>query len=214
MEPREPLPPLEFGESLWEDEAEWRLFEDLAVLEEWSGVTIPMPQVVSAEDATDAAQAASWARTEQIDAHIVDTISFALTANAALEHPDELRLHQEFGIHLLGAEIRLGEGVARIALRDLDREDTERSTYRARPARSNVSFRLRPPSSRRLPARRTQPARISPPVSRLKTEGPPRRTFQRPAGRRLAEVLAERRGTPGETHPRGTSGLLDDIRGD
>lgn len=212
----EALPPLEFGEGLWEDEDEWRLFEDLAVLEEWSGVTIPMPAAVSADEATTAAQAASSARTEQIDARITDAITFAVTADATPEKPDELRLHQEFGLHLLGAEIPLGEGVARVALSGVAQENAEKSTYRAWPARSDVSFLLRPPPNRRLPTRRTQPERVSPPVVRLKTERPLRRAFQRAAGRQLAEVLAERRirGSPGGRLSRGTSELLDDIRGD
>lgn len=90
MEPRQALPPLELGQGPWEDEDEWRLFEDLAVLEEWSGEAIPLPEAGSAEEATAAAQAASWARTEQIDAHITDAVRLAATADAAFEQPDEL----------------------------------------------------------------------------------------------------------------------------
>jgi hypothetical protein len=63
------LPPLEIPGDDWDQENEWRLFEDLACLEEWSGITLPMPSTVSAAEATRAAQAASWTRTRQVGQH-------------------------------------------------------------------------------------------------------------------------------------------------
>ncbi|MGO9790094.1 MAG: hypothetical protein ACLP8S_11580 [Solirubrobacteraceae bacterium] len=53
------LPPIEFDGRPWKDEDEWRLFEDLAVLEAWGGCHAPYARMVSAHEATIASQAAS-----------------------------------------------------------------------------------------------------------------------------------------------------------
>lgn len=213
---RKAMPPLAVDEGVWDGEDEWRLFEDLAVLEEWSGVTIPMPRAVSGSEATRVAQAASWARTQQIDAQVLDAITFTATAvDPVPEECAEVRLHQDFGLDALGVEIPLGEGAARAELRDLRRDNGGQPTYRAWPAQADLSFRLTPPPSRRLPARRTQPVRVSPPLA-PRRGGAATRAFTRPARYRLAEVLAARR--PAEIaaadRSRGTGGFLDDVRGE
>jgi hypothetical protein len=212
---RDPFPPLELQGGAWNDEDEWRLFEDLAALEEWSGVTIPMPRHVSAEAATIAAQAASWARSQQIDAQITDALAFGTEKDLKLGEADELRLHQDFGIDLLGADIPLGEGIARVKLRSVAPDGTEGLTYRAWPAQRDISFWLMSPPNRRLPARRTQPERLLPPGAQWPAQLRHRPAFARPARRRLSEVLGARR--PHEVsaadHPKGTAGLVDDIRG-
>lgn len=210
FEGREPLPPVELDGGDWRDEEEWRLFEDLAVLEEWSGATIPMPELVSAEEATVAAQAASWVRSQQIDAQITEAIPFGAVTDASLQEADELRLHQDFGVTLLGVEISLGEGVARVELAGVDQAGTDR--YRGLAARSDVSFSLGSPPSRRLPNRRTQPASAPVPPSSLDRSP---HVFERPARRRLSDVLSDRRtGASAARHPRGTAGLLDEVRGE
>jgi hypothetical protein len=155
-------PPLELDGGAWEYEDEWRLFEDLAVLEEWSGATLPMPDEVTAEEATRAAQAASWARTEQVDAVLAGAISFT-TREVLHEKPDELRLFQQFVARFLGVEVPLGEGAAAVRLRRVDREDNDGSRYRAHPDLTDVPFVLSAPAERRLPPRRTQRERVSPP---------------------------------------------------
>lgn len=209
------LPPLACHPGPWEYEDEWRLFEDLAVLEEWSGVTLPMPEEVSAAEATKAAQAASWARTEQVDAELSDAITFT-AVEALAEPPDELRLFQDFGVELLGTEVPLGTGVTTVRLQHVEREQAAASRYRAFPARPELSFSLSPPAGRKLPPRRTQSRRISPPTVRRPAERLAHRAFKRPAVRSLSAVLETRRMREPSvaSHPKGTSGLLDDIRGE
>jgi hypothetical protein len=212
---REALPPIEIVSGPWEYEDEWRLFEDLATLEEWSGVTLPMPDAVSAEDATAAAEAASWARSQQIDAELAGAITFRPLPAATLGKPDELRLHQDFGIEVLSTELPLGEGIARVPLRAVDRESDGEEIVHAWPARSNVVFWLTPPPTRRLPARRTQPLN-APQPDVAEAERLVRASVVRPARRRLAEVLEEHRHRPKRAaeYPTGTAGLLDEIRGE
>lgn len=210
FEGQEPLPPLELDGGDWYDEDEWRLFEDLAVLEEWSGVTIPIPERVSAEEATVAAQAASRVRSQQIDAQITEAIPSGAVTSASLQEADELRLHRDFGVTLLGVEVSLGEGVARIELAGVDQAGADR--YRGLAARSDISFSLVPPPGRRLPSRRTQPASAPVPPSSLDRSP---HVFERPARRRLSDVLSDRRtGVSAARHPRGTAGLLDEVRGE
>lgn len=216
-ESRDALGPIDVEGDRWDDEDEWRLFEDLAALEEWSGVTLPMPKVVSAEEATIAAQAASWARTQQVAAHLTDVITFAAN-NVAFDEADDLGLHQEFGVELFGVEVPLGEGAARVALRRVDRESAPTQgprTYRAWPARSDLTFWLSAPQSRRLPAHRTQPDHLSP-GGQPKAGESGRLSFVRPARRRLRDVLTarHRRETAPARHIGGTTGLLDDVRGE
>ena len=109
------LPPLEIPGDEWDQESEWRMFEDLACLEEWSGTTLPMPNTVSAAEVTRAAHAASWTRTRQVTASIGGPITF-LTAATPAEMPDELQVHQDFGVRMLDVEVPLGEGVTRVKL--------------------------------------------------------------------------------------------------
>lgn len=204
---RDPLPPLMFDGGSWEDEDEWRLFEDLATLEEWSGVGIPMPSEVSARQATIAAQAAGWVRAQQIEATVSHEITFEVSSDLAVM-PDELRLHQTFDLELLDLTIPLGEGVTRLGLRDVRRCGD--STFRAAVDPPRTTFALSPPPGRRLPARRTQVERqvaVGPAPSR-----PPAQDVRRRAKRSLKAVLSVQR-----PHPIGandTSTLLDLVRGD
>jgi hypothetical protein len=216
-ESRDALPPLDVEGDRWDDEDEWRLFEDLAALEEWSGATLPMPKVVSAEEATIAAQAASWSRTQQLAAHLTDVITF-VAKTVAFDEANDLLLHQEFGVELFGVEVPLGDGAARVRLRRVESESAPTQgprTYRAWPARSELTFWLSPPQSRRLPARRTQPDHLSP-GGQPKAEESVRLSFVRPARRRLKDVLTarRRRETAPARHIGGTTGLLDDVRGE
>ena len=214
----EPLPPLDVDRAPWNDEEEWRLFEDLAVLEEWSGVLMPMPEVVSATEATLAAQAASWARTQQIDARMTGPITFTAMAHAIPGRADEVRLHQDFGVELMEIEIPLGEGVALVGVDRVAPANDDPHRSRLWPDRSDVLFRLRPPPGRTLPPRRTQPEHVPPPVGRSSVEDPTRAVFTRRARRQLPEVLTElsrrEEERQGNEFPLGTADLLDGVRGD
>lgn len=215
MGERVDFPPLDVDDHRWEYEDEWRLFEDLATLEEWSGVTIPMPEEASAEESTMAAQAASWARTQQIPARVADAITF--TANDVLvEEPDELQLHQDFGIGLLGVEVPLGEGVVGLKLAQVERHgslEQDRPQYRAQPAQPEITLQLHPPPNRRLPSHRTQPERVAAPRPEPLAEPRPRPQFVRRSRRTLADVLADRRGRHLLQRSPSTRRLLDDLRG-
>jgi hypothetical protein len=208
-------PPLEIDGGPWEYEDEWRLFEDLAVLEEWSGATLPMPDEVTAEEATRAAQAASWARTEQVEAVLAGAISFT-TREVLREVPDELRLFQRFGARVLGMEVPLGKGAAVVKLRRVDREGNDGLKYRALPDQTDVRFLLSVPAERRLPPRRTQGVRVPPPREQGEEDRLGSLALTRRAGRPFAEVLASRRlhSRAGSVLPSSTAALLDDIRGE
>ncbi len=83
-----------------------------------------------------------------MEARISDVITFTAT-EAGTESPDELRLHERFAVELLGVEIPMGEGLARIELRDVERQrDTTAegfARYEARPAQLDLTFLLTPP---------------------------------------------------------------------
>lgn len=212
------LPPVDFDGGRWEYEEEWRLFEDLATLEEWGGVTIPMPQEVSGEEATIAAQAASWARTRQVAARVTEAIIFT-TDGFSVEEPDELRLHQDFDVELFGVEVLVGEGVARVKLDRVDRQgssDENGVRYLARPAESEITFWLRAPSRRRLPPYRTQPDHVPAPEPETASEIRLGVILSRRSSRPLAEILAKRHGGVGRPlrETSDTRGLLNELRGD
>lgn len=142
--------------SPWRYEDEWRLFEDLAALEEWAGTELPMPREVSAEEATSIAQAAMWARTQRIDTRLEGTIRFQAEHEVAAE-ADELRVHQEFEIEVLGMRITLGVGDASIPIAGaaIRRRDDRILSFEAAPRSSEVAFTLRPPEGVNPSGRRT-----------------------------------------------------------
>jgi len=59
------------GEDDRGDEAEWRLFEHLAALEEWTGEPVDVPDRVGDEMATRIAQAALWVRALHLGRSVV-----------------------------------------------------------------------------------------------------------------------------------------------
>lgn len=216
---RSPLPAVEVDGATWEEEDEWRLFEDLAALEEWSGASIPMPDVVTADDATRAAQAATWARTQQIVARVPEAFDFSAANGQPFDDPDELHLHQAFSVTVLGIDIALGQGTASVELLRVERDagSTEDGlNYRAWPATSQLTFWLTAPPGRSLPERRTQAQAVQPPTSDPGKEPLISAQIVRPARRRLGEQLRKRdvSAMPSVRLIEGTAGLLDDIRGE
>lgn len=217
MGSNEPLPPLYVEGADWADEHEWRLFEDLAVLEEWSGARIPMPEAVSADEATIAAQAAGWARTQQIGAQITGPIEFALRRQEGLsEAPDEIRLHQDYGVRLLDIDIPLGVATAQIKATRVEKIESTgpEPRYRVTPATKDLTLWLTPPVGRHLPPQRTQAESISAPHPDALHAAREHPGYCRPARRSLREVLATRGRRPSARHVAGTAGLLDDLRGE
>lgn len=207
------MPPLDLDGGPWDSEDEWRLFEDLAAIEEWSGATIPVPAHVSAEEATRVAQAASWARTQQVEAKITGALEFTPTDGPAVT-ADELRIHQDFGVNLFGVEVPLGEGIARIAL---DRVEPAAGAtlgrFRAWPTTDAITFSLTPPATRRRPALRTQTERQPAPDAAgtgLSTGSLP---VARRASAQLRHVLATRPDRQKVSTAASSSALLDELRG-
>ena len=140
----------------WLYDDEWRLFEDLAALEEWSGTKLPMPREVSAEQATEIAQAAMWTRTQRIDARIKGTVRFQAESALAAK-ADELRVHQEFEVEVFGARIALGRGDASIPIAApiTRRADDGGLAFEAEPRWPEVAFTMRPPERATPSGRRT-----------------------------------------------------------
>ncbi len=209
------LPPLEIPGDDWDQENEWRLFEDLACLEEWSGITLPVPSTVSAAEATRAAQAASWTRTRQVTASISGPITFLAAATSA-EMPDELQVHQDFGVRMLDVEVPLGEGVTRVRLARVEqagKANGDGVEYRAWAAEQDITLWLRSPANRRLPPRRTQPDQISAPNVKSTEKALSTLRLARPARRRLHTVLASRNDETRCRPASSTSALLNELRG-
>ena len=152
LQGRDPLPPLHLTQEPWAADAEWRLFEDLATLEEWTGTALPVPETVSAEEATEAAQGAFWARTRRVKATIGESFQFRIREPID-ELPDELSLNRAFGVTLFGVELNLGTGKSRVPLRSVRRLSSLEMA--ANPQTVDVEFELAPPLGRRLPAIRT-----------------------------------------------------------
>lgn len=212
------LPPLELsGADTWSraDEHEWQLFEDLATLEEWSGITIPIPPELSGEEVARIAQAAMWVRTERLEASLSGVLEFTVANGRDLRAVDELRLRQDFGVTFAGREVPIGTGVVHIPVEvaSLDGPDADGLTMvRARPRPRQIVFVLEAPARRRLPARRTQPPAPRPgrPPSTEHTLALP---IVMPASRPFSAVLRAVADRPVVSAASSTA-LLDDLRGE
>lgn len=139
----------------WEYEDEWRLFEDLAALEEWTGRVLPMPDEISPEQANDVAQAAQWVRTQRIEARLDGPIEF--TARDEVDAADELRIHQPFSVTAVATQLDLGTGEARVPIQPPTRLGDVRSgvRYEAVPRDNEIAFVLTPPAGVVPSGRRT-----------------------------------------------------------
>jgi len=206
------LPPIDLPPAQRFDfEDEWRLFEDLAAVSEWSGVPLAVPERVTAEEATRAGQAATWIRTQRVAGRIHSPVDFEVPAEVDPSQADEIRFHQDLGVELSGQDISLGTASVRLPLARVD--VTGPSTARGWFSIEDVTLDLRPPPTRSQPSRRTQGARrpaagASDPV----VDRPP---FAQPAKRSLATSLSERRPVARATRTAATTAaLLDDLRGE
>ena len=112
------LPPLEIPGDDWDQEERVApCSRTWPAQRSWSGTTLPMPQHGAAARCHAAAEAASSTRTRQVTASISGPIAFLAAAPPA-EMPDELQVHQDFGVRILDVEVPLGEGVTRIDSRE------------------------------------------------------------------------------------------------
>jgi len=176
----------------WTRETEWRLFEALATVVEWSGIEIAQPKEVTAEQATQLAQAAHWIGTERIDARLTGPLSFRGDADQ-VEGIDELRMEQSFGVHLLGRDISLGTGGGRVRLRQVEVGPTGKdglAPVKAWAKDDRVVFALRPPPGRRQPPLRTQSLAKPPDISAADVQEALKELGAAPAKQDMRSALA------------------------
>lgn len=204
-------PALSLEGEAWELDDEWRLFEDLASLEEWSGLTLPMPSDLSAKAATDIAQGAAWARSARVRAEIRGPLELACP-EPLKSAPDEFRVVKEFDVDVLGVRVPLGRGRARLALTGAQVRETPAGTVlTAQPGSSQATFWLTPPPGRRLPPVRTQ-ATETPWEDRPAEALPATVNVVRGATRSMRDVLADRARV--HVDGDGTATSLDEVRAD
>lgn len=189
----------------FELEDEWRLFEDLATISEWSGVDLPVPDHVSSADATRAAQAAGWIRSETRDARISGPVTFEVPPGVDASAANELRVRDELDIELLGRRIDLGTTSVRLPLAHVER--TSDTGARGRLASPDVTVHLHAPAGRRGPAVRTQGA-VSAPTNGASRSRAYARKARIPVTDMLSRSLAQRRPS---SVPSGV--LINELRG-
>lgn len=148
------------------DEVEWRLFEDLAALEEWTGEEIPVPDELDNDTATRVAQAATWVRTQRIRARVGGRVTFRARGVADPSTADELRVFDNQVLSLGDRTLNLGQTILRIPIRVIEAGSVEPDgtiPVVAETPPGEVELTLMQPTTRRLPPRRTQTLAEAPP---------------------------------------------------
>jgi len=211
------MPALDLTGATWsrDDEQEWQLFEDLATLEEWSGQAVPMPGELTGEQVAEITQAATWVRTERINASLTGPLRFTVASGRDVASMDELRLHRHFDVAISGLELPLGTGDVRIAVdhvRVVASNAQGHTKLVARPRHEDIVFYLNPPPGRREPAQRTQrpapqPGAPQPPDAELSVP------VAVPTSKELDKVLADLHARPATSAP-SSENLLDELRGE
>jgi hypothetical protein len=156
-------------------EQDWHFLSDVATLEEWAGMSLPLPAEVSAVEVDRIQQAAEMVRTRRVVVGLSSDISTTVTGE--LEDADELQLEQDFGVEVFGYDVPLGTGLAHIQVSIIDQTAGEKDgeshvTFRLSEPEQQISFELRPPDER-MPYKRTLlPDEAPPPVdaTRLPTD--------------------------------------------
>ena len=133
-------------------ERDWHFLTDLATLEEWSGMPLPLPVEVPADQVAQIRQAAEMVRRRKVP--VLFTGDITATINAKASTMDELQLEQDFVLTVFGFEVSLGVGRARFPVTVVearpDREAEDLAHVRLRPDDSDRSivFELKPPPER------------------------------------------------------------------
>jgi hypothetical protein len=148
-----------FAEAFPEDMERDRAFlSDLATIEEWAGLTVPVPTEASAEEVGLVAEAARFIRARQIALRLQ---ALKAAAPRGTPDPDELRLEQDLGLSLFGYEVPLGTArvavPVRVANRAPDPERAELDVLAFAPSDDiwERIFEIDPPVTRRPEHRRT-----------------------------------------------------------
>jgi hypothetical protein len=130
---------------------------DVATLEEWAGMVLPLPVEVSAAEVARIAQAAAMVRAREVP--VTFTGDIAATVPRGIAGADEIELEQDFGVTVFGFDVPLGVGRVRlpvsIAHMEPAPEDPELVRATLHPAIADVVvFGLSPPPER-TPYKRT-----------------------------------------------------------
>jgi len=130
---------------------------DVATLEEWSGMVLPIPREVEAKQVATIVQAAAWVRKREVP--VTFTGAVAATMPRDVDGVDEITLEQEFGANVFGYDVPLGTGRVRldVAIGEIEAIDGHDDLVRvalevASPA--EVVFVLTPPEGW-MPSKRT-----------------------------------------------------------
>lgn len=209
--------PLRLNDQEWDLEPEWRLFEDLAAIVEWSGARLPPPKSLSALEATQVAQVARWIRVQRIDAQLTAPIRLAARLEDLPQSADGqvVTVEHRFRSRIIDRDFGLGVGRAQVPIEHFEAVDTAASpALHAYPLSAEVQFFLEPPPSRLLPARRTQGGPGAPKYG-ARPSFFPKSSDVEPARVSLRTALAEiERGKVDLRDPRPATRALEYLRGD
>lgn len=131
---------------------DWRFVRDVATLEEWADVVLPLPREVDAEEVARIQQAATFVRERHVPTRLLREIEAVVTGDATAA--DELVLEQDFGVAVYGYDVPLGTGRARFPVKVIDTEpdpdepSRRRLKFRVASPEGHVVFALTPPSER------------------------------------------------------------------
>jgi hypothetical protein len=137
---------------------------DVATLEEWSGMVLPLPTEVAAAEVARIAQAAAMVRGREV--RVTFHADIAATMPREVEGVDEIELEQDFGVTVFGFDVPLGVGRVRLPVDvsevdDLpDQPGLVRVALRPR-AQGSVRFALTPPEGREAYKRTLVPGETS-----------------------------------------------------
>ncbi len=133
-------------------ERDWAFLRDVATLEEWSDMPLPLPVEVEADEVARIHEAAEFVRDRRVPHRLAGDIAAVVTT--PVSDADELVLEQDFGVEVFGYDVPLGTGSARLAVdvvdSRLDPLDPARIhvTFRPLAPGDRVFFELAPPPER------------------------------------------------------------------
>lgn len=151
------LEPKEFDPELAEAHP---FLTNVATLEEWSGVRLPVPEEVGVQEATDIARAVAIVMARQLPLTVAEELSVVLRNEVAASEFDELRLPRNFTETLLRTPVPLGSCLLAVGVVPIAREPAGEGLLRVRCRLANdqprrVQAHLYPPPTRSRVLRRT-----------------------------------------------------------
>jgi hypothetical protein len=131
-------------------ERQYVFIEDLATLEEWTGVPLPVPPWADRSEVAMVTQAARFAR----DGEVLATLARPISVIAPVQDVSDtttITIEQDFGFQVFGYDVPLGTGTAdvRVRLDEVQPEENDpelrRYVYVAADPDRSIVFRLRAP---------------------------------------------------------------------